>query len=265
MARSPIRVLRRGVGLARLRRQRPPGPEIASAVAAARADDWPPDEHARLEQIEVRRRELDGSSQELERTGDSKRPSETVGEVSRISSKSRSLARLLYALHRELRPQSTLELGTCVGISTAYLATAASLNGGGSVVSIDGSAARLAVAEETLRGLGLDDVDVRHGEFSAAMHNLAQEQRRFDWAFIDGNHREDPTVEYFEYFLRELAAPRALVIFDDIRWSEGMERAWARVQDSPRVELVVDLGPIGLVQVGQTAPSRVPRIAAPVA
>jgi predicted O-methyltransferase YrrM len=54
-------------------------------------------------------------------------------------------------------------------------------------------------------------------------------------------------VEYFERARPHLAA-RAVVIFDDIRWSGGMRRAWAEVRASEQAEISADLGATGWIR-----------------
>jgi predicted O-methyltransferase YrrM len=66
-----------------------------------------------------------------------------------------------------------------------------------------------------------------------------------DYVFIDGHHDEHATLAYFEQILPFLAET-ALLIFDDIKWSEGMNAAWDRISRDPRVGATVDLGPVGL-------------------
>jgi len=49
--------------------------------------------------------------------------------------------------------------------------------------------------------------------------------------YVDGNHRYAPTVEYFHQFLPFLGNDDIL-IFDDIHWSQEMEKAMERNQKS---------------------------------
>lgn len=243
--RSPIRVLRRELGLRALDRS---GDAVAAAIARAvrraRASDWGAEERRWIDAIERRRTELDRSTATLTR-GDG--GTEILGEVSRASSKAPHLAALLFALLRESGARSALELGTCVGVSAGYQAAALRLNGGEPLVTIDGAPDRMTVARETLAGVGLDDVDARLGEFGAELARLAGEGRRFEYVFIDGNHREAPTLEYHRIFAERLAAPGSIAVFDDITWSDEMVRAWRAAARHPAVRLAVDLGPIGVV------------------
>jgi predicted O-methyltransferase YrrM len=67
-----------------------------------------------------------------------------------------------------------------------------------------------------------------------------------DLAFIDGNHRKAPTLEYFQHILRYSHAG-TIVIFDDIHWSAEMEDAWESIKKHPAVTCTVDLFFLGLV------------------
>jgi len=64
--------------------------------------------------------------------------------------------------------------------------------------------------------------------------------------FVDGNHRKEATLEYFNFFLSK-AVNNSIFIFDDIHWSEGMEEAWKEIQSHEAVTLTIDLFFIGLV------------------
>jgi predicted O-methyltransferase YrrM len=243
--RAPFRVLRRSLGLKRFQRPREgSAPAIANAVRRSRARSWDSEEAVWISRIENRRRVLDESTDSIPRDDGQ---FEVLGEVSRLSSVSPHRAAVLFAVMRETRARSALELGTCVGVSAAYEAAALRLNEGEPLVTIEASAGRMEVARETFAGLGLVEVDARLGNFQQVLQALAAKRRKFDYAFIDGNHREGATVEYHQFFVERLAAPGAIVVFDDIRWSEGMHRAWATVSRHPEVELAVDLGLMGLV------------------
>lgn len=156
----------------------------------------------------------------------------------------------LFQLVRELRPSVVVELGTCVGISAAYLAAALDLNEHGRLVTIEAIGSRAAVAEDVFARLGLRRVEVRRGRFEDVLPTLAAELPPVDLAFVDGNHFEEPTVAYFHAMLPSLA-PDAALVFDDIAYSDGMEQAWDRICSDERVAAAVDLGPVGICLLGR--------------
>ena len=67
-----------------------------------------------------------------------------------------------------------------------------------------------------------------------------------DFAFFDGNHRYEPTLNYFELCLAH-RTDESVFVFDDIHWSADMERAWEVIKAHPDVMLTVDLFYVGLV------------------
>lgn len=176
----------------------------------------------------------------------------TVGEACAVS-KGPVPARALYALVREFKPASVLELGTNVGISTAYLAAALrSLGGSGRITTLEGSPYRLRLARETHQRLGLEGIGYRQGLFADTLEPALEEIGDTDFVFIDGHHQYEPTLSYFDTIWQR-SRPGALFIFDDIRWSRGMRRAWKRLQQDDRLSLTADLGFMG-VAVGRSSP-----------
>jgi len=175
---------------------------------------------------------------------------EIVGEACQLYSKPPIWAGLLFQIIRETKRQNCLELGTCLGISAAYEALALKLNGGGWLVTLEGSAEFARVAECNLMELGLDaNVEIRVGRFIDTLPDVLSRGRRFDYVFIDGHHDEEATVDYFERIVPHFAHP-AVVIFDDIDWSQGMVRAWKRIKAHRTVGVAIDLVKIGICLTG---------------
>lgn len=166
-----------------------------------------------------------------------------ISEIARLAAKPAKLGQLLYRVARYYRPAVVVELGTSLGVSTGYLAAGAA---GGGVWTIEGSAAIAERAERNLAGLGLEKVVVTTGNFDVVLEPLLERIGRVELAFVDGNHRCEPTLRYFEMLMSH-SAGSAILIFDDIHWSADMERAWERIRADARVLMTIDLFFIGLV------------------
>jgi predicted O-methyltransferase YrrM len=180
----------------------------------------------------------------------------TLGSMTR-SSKPPRWAYLLFRLAREFQPQACVELGACVGISAAYQAAALELNGQqGRLVSLEGAEVLAARSTRTLESLGLQSrASVRVGRFSDTLGPTLADLSPVDWVFLDGHHDEKATLDYMEQILPSLAND-AILIFDDINWSDGMRRAWKQVVADPRFALTVDLRSVGLAIVSSDALER---------
>ena len=209
--------------------------------------------------IEARRRQLLSSPYSISVTDfgagshSDAGPQRGVADIARTAAKPRKLAQLLFRLVNYLRPATILELGTSLGLTTAYLAAADSRS---RVVSFEGCPNVAAVARETFATLQLANVEVVEGNIDNTLAPaLAALGASVDFVFFDGNHRYEPTLRYFEQCLAH-RTDNSTFVFDDIHWSEEMERAWEAIKAHPEVRLTVDLFYFGLVFFRQKQPKQ---------
>lgn len=172
-----------------------------------------------------------------------KSKSRVVKDIANSSLKPAKYARLLFRIVQYYRPKTILELGTSFGITTGYLASG---NQQAKVFTCEGAASIAAIAQKSFNSFQLNNIRLIPGDFAQTLPSLLPEINRVDLAFIDGNHRRQPTVQYFRQLLL-YAHPATILIFDDIHWSAEMEAAWREVQQDPAVTLTIDLFFIGLV------------------
>ncbi len=166
-----------------------------------------------------------------------------VAEIASSSLKPRKFSQLLYRMVRYYKPSNILELGTSLGITTAYLASA---NPAGHVCTMEGAEAIAGIARQTFENVRLRNIDLVQGNFDATLESQLNHMQSLDFAFIDGNHRKEPTLNYFTQLLAK-ANDQSIFVFDDIHWSDEMEEAWKSIQQHPSVTLTIDLFFIGLV------------------
>lgn len=152
---------------------------------------------------------------------------------------------LMHLLVREFVPRQLVELGTNLGISSAYQAAALRANGQGHITTFEASPYRLKIARDLHSRLGLQDVTYVPGLFEDTLEPYLKNLPPIDFAFIDGHHQYRPTLHYCNEIL-EHAAPDLILVFDDIRWSKGMQQAWRELKHDRRFHLVIDLHGIGL-------------------
>ncbi|UYZ63375.1 O-methyltransferase [Hymenobacter weizhouensis] len=165
-------------------------------------------------------------------------------DIARTAAKPPRLGQLLFRLVNFMQPRTVLELGTSLGLSTAYLASADSR---ARVVTFEGCPQTAAVARQTFAELGLRNVELVEGNLDDTLApTLAALSAPVDFAFFDGNHRYEPTVRYFEQ-LNLHRNEHSLFVLDDIHWSSEMERAWRTIRQHPDVTLTIDLFYVGLV------------------
>lgn len=166
-----------------------------------------------------------------------------VKEIAKNALKSPALAQLIHRLAKFSNPKSVIELGTCLGITSAYLSTAAPE---ASVFTIEGCPQTAAVAKQNFEDLKLNNIRLEVGNFDHILPGILAEQEQLDFVYIDGNHRKDATLNYFNWCLPKVHE-NTMLIFDDIYWSAGMKEAWAAIKAHPQVTVTIDLFWIGLV------------------
>lgn len=168
----------------------------------------------------------------------------TVASIARNAAKPRRLAQLLFRIARFYQSKQVLELGTSLGISTAYLSLAGNQRGT-NVTTMEGSPEVAARARENFRQLGLSPQQVE-GNFDDTLPAWIAAGHRPDLVFIDGNHRQEPSERYFRQLL-PLVHNDTILVFDDIHWSPEMEQAWETIRSHTAVRCSVDLFFVGLV------------------
>lgn len=166
-----------------------------------------------------------------------------VSQIAKNALKIPRLAKLIYRLAKNAKAKSAIELGTCLGITTAYLAKA---DAQVKVVTIEGCPQTAEVARKNFQDLNLENIELHVGNFDLILPDIIAQQPSLDFVYIDGNHRKDATLNYFKWCLPKVNE-NSLLIFDDIYWSEGMKEAWSEIKNHPEVTITIDLFWIGLV------------------
>jgi len=166
-----------------------------------------------------------------------------VSSLVRQSSIRPKYGELLYRLIDYFKPGSILELGTSIGVSTAYLALNDTQR---QVITIEGCEAAAKVARKNLDQLGCVNVQQITGQFVDVLPKIVAEQERMDLVFFDGHHQKQATLNYFNMCLSKVSNS-SIFIFDDIHWSKGMEEAWEIICAHPKVSVSMDLFQLGIV------------------
>lgn len=166
-----------------------------------------------------------------------------LGKLAATSSKRPKEGVYLYNLVAHFKPKVILELGTSLGISTMYLQLGCAES---RIVTIEGCPERLKIAQENFQRHGFDKIECINGDFDVVLPELIKNGLQPDFVFVDGNHGLEPTLRYFE-LLAPCLHNDAVMVFDDIHWSVGMEQAWDWIASSDAAQVTVDLFSMGLV------------------
>ncbi|HWZ34618.1 MAG TPA: class I SAM-dependent methyltransferase [Mucilaginibacter sp.] len=166
-----------------------------------------------------------------------------VGDIAKHALKPPRLAQVIYRLVADLQPQNIIELGTSFGVTSIYLQKAAPH---AHVYTLEGCPEIANIARESFAKAGAADIELIPGNFDDTLKGVIDRLDKIDFVFVDGNHKKDATLRYFECCLPKVHE-HTLLIFDDIYWSAGMKEAWAQIKAHPQVTVTVDMFWMGLV------------------
>ena len=169
-----------------------------------------------------------------------------IKDIAASSLKPKKYSQLLFRIIQYYEKTNVLELGTSLGTTTAYLASAANTV----VTTMEGSANIAAIAKKNFSLLALKNIDITMGDFEKTLPAFLSTKKEVDFVFLDGNHRKVPTLKYFEEILLH-ANEETIFVFDDIHWSKEMEEAWEVVKKHDQVTLTIDLFFIGIALLGK--------------
>lgn len=179
----------------------------------------------------------------LQPLGTSKAKTTTIARELKNSAKSPRLAQLLQRLCASNQSHYIVELGTNLGLSTAYLA---SNNTQSQVYTLEGQPELCQIARQNFKQLHLNNIQIIEGNIDDTLPRLIQQIPQIDLLFIDANHQYQATINYYN-LAKSKVHKNTIIIFDDIHWSKGMQQAWNEIRQDPDIRLAIDIFHMGIV------------------
>ena len=172
-----------------------------------------------------------------------KKEKRAIKEIARHGITSKKNAELLYRIINFLQPKNSIELGTSLGLTSLYLATAAKQS---TLFTIEGSESLSKFSNELFLKNKVNNIRSIHGKFEAELPNILKKIDKVDFAFVDGHHDKEATIKYF-HLLLEKTHNETIIVFDDINWSKGMQESWEIIRKNSRVKISVNLFYMGIL------------------
>lgn len=168
--------------------------------------------------------------------------SRKINEIAKNASIDKKYGQLLAKIVAHYNLEQILELGTSLGIGTAYLAANAK-----QITTVEGDNSIHEIAQKNMENLAFKNVQPICATFDDYFKfNSEEELKKFDLIYIDGNHTYEASMKYFNHLIKAVNNETFLV-FDDIRWSAGMEKAWQEIIVSPEINVSIELMRMGIV------------------
>jgi predicted O-methyltransferase YrrM len=166
-----------------------------------------------------------------------------VSDIARYSPVTAKYGRLLSNMAAEFGKPIIIELGTSLGISTLYLAASCE---DATVITIEGCTETAALARQNFVKAGLDNIKILEGSFDEILAGFPNHNIKPGLIFIDGNHRKDAVIKYFN-MLSEISDYKTVFIIDDINYSRGMAEAWNELKLHKNVSVSIDIFRMGIL------------------
>jgi len=166
-------------------------------------------------------------------------------KISSIARKSMAPAKKSQLLHRLIKyyqPDTIIDLGTCLGLNTLYLALEQRR-----VVTFEGCPTSATEARKNWQEFEFSkDIELIEGNINQTLPAFLAQEDKTDFVFMDANHTYEATIDYFD-LLASKAHQDTVIAIDDIHWSKGMEKAWHEIKAREDVFLSLDLFHLGIV------------------
>lgn len=166
-----------------------------------------------------------------------------ISTIAKRALKPSKYGQLLFRLIHYYEPETILELGTSLGVTTCYLAAPSSKH---HVITLEGCPEAITIAKKNWIRLGYKNISAHVGNFNTTLPAVLKKTQKLDFVFFDGNHRKEPTLAYFRQCM-EKSHENTVFVMDDIHWSMEMKCAWDVIKKDDRVAVTIDLFFMGLV------------------
>lgn len=166
-----------------------------------------------------------------------------VSDIARYSSVPKKYGILLANLARTFGESGILEFGTSLGISTMYMAAHCP---DAEIITMEGCPATSEIAADNFKKSKMNNITILTGSFDELLPELKLKAVSPGMVFIDGNHRREPVLKYFNE-VAEMSGQESIVVIDDIHSSRAMSDTWNDIKRHEKVTASVDVFRMGMV------------------
>lgn len=175
--------------------------------------------------------------------GTGKSGKRSISSIASRSLKKPKHAQLLFRLVNAFNPKLIVELGTSLGLTTAYLA---SVNSNSRVISLEGCNQIASIARSVHQELGLKNITLLEGNIDDTLPSFLKNETAIDFMFFDANHTKEATLRYFHLCIDKITE-KSIFVFDDIHRNNCMQEAWNEIVSHSSVTVSFDLFSFGIV------------------
>ena len=163
-----------------------------------------------------------------------------IADIIRYSSSSQKF-NLLYQFFCSLTPaKAVVELGTCLGLNTLYLAEVTKKK----IYTFEGADILINRIKNSLDSN--EKIEVIAGDISSTLPAFLKNRPKVDFAFLDANHTYEHTSSYYRQLMEHIHQD-SIIVIGDIHWSREMQKAWKEIIQTEKVRLSLDFFECGVL------------------
>ncbi|MCP2729728.1 O-methyltransferase [Limnofasciculus baicalensis] len=138
------------------------------------------------------------------------------------------------------RPNLIVEFGTAFGVSGMYFLAGLEANQEGELLTFEPNKIWADIARKNLNQIS-NRFNLTIGTFEENIDQLLLNSKTIDVAFIDAIHTSEFVIPQLNIVI-ERSSPQAIIIIDDINFSEDMKNCWEEVSADSRFAASAKLG-----------------------
>ncbi len=166
-----------------------------------------------------------------------------INQIAKNAGISSKRAELLFRITQYFQPENILEIGTSLGLATSALALG---NKNAKIISIEGCSNTIEIAKNQCQLHNLNTIEFINTKFEDYLSKCQLNTEQCQLIYFDGNHSKKATLEYFKLLIPTITN-ESVWIFDDIHWSQEMEKAWEEIKNHSKVSITIDTYQWGII------------------
>lgn len=151
-----------------------------------------------------------------------------------------AMGNLYTYLVQKLKPKTIVEFGTAFGVSGMYFLAGINSNNKGTLLTFDPNDVWAKLAKDNLSGIS-DRFKLTIGTFEENIDNVLPQGGTIDLAFIDAIHTKEFVLPQLDIVVAK-SSNGAIIILDDINFSDNMKQCWKEVSCDSRFSSSASLG-----------------------
>lgn len=167
----------------------------------------------------------------------------TVGQIVEREAIKPKQGALLFRLTNYFKPQTILQLGPSMGLSTLYLTSYAP---GLTCIALEDVPEFAPIALTAFEKGARNPIDLRTGTFRDLLPQALKELGKVDFVFFNTLYEQESNLWLFQTCVKQVH-DETIFVFEGIKTSRKMRAFWQEVSSHPEVTVTVDLYSIGIV------------------